>query len=112
MAICEAIILAGGLGTRLKDAVPDVPKCMAPVNGKPFLSYLIDHLQLQGVTYFIFALGNRGEMIEEFLKIEYPSLFYKASYEEEPLGTGGRNKKSIKDYQRKIGAYCKWRHSF
>ncbi len=96
MAICEAIILAGGLGTRLQDAVPDVPKCMAPVNGKPFLSYLINHLQLQGITYFIFALGHKGEMIEEFLKNEYPSLFYKTSVEEEPLGTGGAIKKALK----------------
>ena len=41
----EAIILAGGLGTRLRSAVPDLPKCMAPVNGKPFIGYVIDYLQ-------------------------------------------------------------------
>ena len=49
MEIKEAIILAGGLGTRLKEAVPDVPKCMAPVNGKPFLSYVIDYYSGQGI---------------------------------------------------------------
>ena len=51
----EAIVLAGGLGTRLRSVVPDLPKCMAPINGIPFLSYLIDHLIEQGITYFVFA---------------------------------------------------------
>jgi D-glycero-alpha-D-manno-heptose 1-phosphate guanylyltransferase len=96
MVICEAIILVGGLGTRLRDAVPDIPKCMAPVNGKPFLGYVIDHLQLQGITHFIFALGYKAELIEEFLQKEYPSLFYKPSIEDEPLGTGGAIKKALK----------------
>ena len=46
----EAIILAGGLGTRLRSAVPDLPKCMAPVKGRPFLSFLIDYFQAQGIA--------------------------------------------------------------
>lgn len=87
--IAEAIILAGGLGTRLRSAVPELPKCMAPVNGRPFLSFLIDHLRQEGVQSFIFALGYRHEVIELFLKSVYPGLSYKCSVEEEPLGTGG-----------------------
>lgn len=87
--ITEAIILAGGLGTRLRSAVPDLPKCMAPVNGKPFLSFLISYLRQQGVQSFIFSLGYRHEVIELFLKSSYPGLSYKCSVEEEPLGTGG-----------------------
>ena len=63
----EAIILAGGLGTRLRDTVPDLPKCMAPVNNQPFLLYVIRHLLSQGVTRFIFSLGYKHEVIEEFL---------------------------------------------
>lgn len=85
----EAIILAGGLGTRLREAVPDLPKCMAPVAGKPFLSYVIDHLRLQGVERFIFSLGYKSEVIEDYLQTEYPTLEYTSVIEEEPLGTGG-----------------------
>lgn len=89
MVITEAIILAGGLGTRLKDTVPDVPKCLAPVNGKPFLSYVIDHLIYEGITHFIFALGYKSELVIDFIGKEYPSILHKISIEEEPLGTGG-----------------------
>ena len=85
----EAIILAGGLGTRLRSTVPDLPKCMAPVAGRPFLSFVIDYLRMQGVERFIFSLGYRWGLIEEFLKNEYPTLNYTSVIEEEPLGTGG-----------------------
>lgn len=85
----ECIILAGGLGTRLRSAVPDMPKCMAPVAGKPFLKYLIDYLLNEGVTKFIFSLGYMHEVIESFLEKEYPELHYQIALETEPLGTGG-----------------------
>lgn len=85
----EAIILAGGLGTRLRSAVPDLPKCMAPVAERPFLSYLIDYCVSQGITRFIFSLGYRHEVIESFLQETYPDLNYSVVIEQEPLGTGG-----------------------
>lgn len=85
----ECIVLAGGLGTRLRSVVSDLPKCMAPVAGKPFLSHLIDQLLNSGVTKFIFALGYMHEVIENFLENEYPGLSYKTVIENEPLGTGG-----------------------
>jgi D-glycero-alpha-D-manno-heptose 1-phosphate guanylyltransferase len=84
-----AIILAGGLGTRLRSAVPDLPKCMAPVAGKPFLYYVIEHLTNQGVEHFIFSLGYMHEVIEAFLRENYPALKYELSIEAQPLGTGG-----------------------
>jgi D-glycero-alpha-D-manno-heptose 1-phosphate guanylyltransferase len=89
--IIEAIILAGGLGTRLRPAVPDLPKCMAPVAGKPFLHYLIKYYERQGIKRFIFSLGYMHEIIEAFLQNEFTdsSLQYCCSIEEEPLGTGG-----------------------
>ncbi|MFK9866755.1 NTP transferase domain-containing protein, partial [Escherichia coli] len=65
--IRRAIILAGGLGTRLRSAVPDLPKCMAPVNGKPFIAYVIEYLQSQGVEKFILSLGYKSEAIQEFV---------------------------------------------
>ena len=85
----ECIILAGGLGTRLRSAVPDLPKCMAPVSGKPFLAYLLDYLLAQQVTKFIFSLGYMHEVIEEFIKSNYPQIQYQIALESEPLGTGG-----------------------
>ena len=66
MIISEAIILAGGLGTRLRSAVPDLPKCMAPVNGVPFIRYVIEHLQSEGIEHFIFAVGYKHEVIVEY----------------------------------------------
>lgn len=85
----EAIILAGGLGTRLKETVPDLPKCMAPVAGRPFLFYVINFLRSQGIENFIFSLGYKHELIEEYLNTQFSTLNYQCSIEEEPLGTGG-----------------------
>ena len=91
----EAIILAGGLGTRLRSVVPDLPKCMAPVNGKPFLAFVIDHLQEQGIEHFIFSLGYMNEPIIEFLRKSFPALHLSMSVEDEPLGTGGAIKQAL-----------------
>ncbi|MBU3714125.1 MAG: nucleotidyltransferase [Ferruginibacter sp.] len=85
----ECIILAGGLGTRLKSAVPDLPKCMAPVAGKPFLHYIIEYLLKQNVSRFIFSLGYMHEHIENYILKNYPHIHYVFSVEKEPLGTGG-----------------------
>jgi D-glycero-alpha-D-manno-heptose 1-phosphate guanylyltransferase len=85
----ECIILAGGLGTRLKDAVPGLPKSMAPVAGKPFLQYLINYLLAQGVKRFVFSLGHMHELICTFLEENYSSLNYSIVIEPVPLGTGG-----------------------
>lgn len=89
MQINEAIILAGGLGTRLRSAVPDLPKCMAPVAGRPFLAYLIDYFTRKGIEKFIFSLGYKHEVIESFLESNYPTLPKEYAVEHEPLGTGG-----------------------
>lgn len=85
----EVIILAGGLGTRLRDTVPGLPKCMAPVAGRPFLFYVINHLRLQGIDKFIFSLGYKHEIIAAYLADQFPSLDYECVIEKEPLGTGG-----------------------
>ncbi len=87
--IKEAIILAGGLGTRLRSVVSDVPKCMAPVAGKPFLHFVIEYLLKQGVDKFIFSLGYKSDMIIDYVNEQYPMLNKQYSIEEEPLGTGG-----------------------
>lgn len=88
----EVIILAGGLGTRLRSEVKDVPKCMAPVADKPFLWYLLTDLKkYKDVKRVILSVGYLREVIFEWIptvKDEFPFEFDFA-IEEEPLGTGG-----------------------
>ena len=66
-----------------------VPKCMAPVNNLPFLTYVIRHLISQGIEKFIFSLGYKHELIEEFLNTQFPTINFQCVIEEEPLDTGG-----------------------
>lgn len=87
--INEAIILAGGLGTRLRAAVPDLPKCLAPVGGRPFIAYVTDYFRRQGIGRFIFALGYKSDHFDAFFRAEFPAGGYDISLEAEPLGTGG-----------------------
>ena len=86
----EAILLCGGLGTRLRSVVSDRPKPMADIAGKPFLHYLVKMLSESGVKHLIFALGYMGEQIEAYFKSgdDY-GLSISYSYEDSPLGTGG-----------------------
>lgn len=87
--ISEAIILAGGLGTRLRPVVADVPKCMAIVNGKPFIEYIIQYLISQNIEKIILSLGYKSEQIIKFVNSKFPNSLFLFSIEKEPLGTGG-----------------------
>jgi len=87
--IKEAIILAGGLGTRLRSVVSSVPKCMAPVAGNPFLHFVIEFLLEQGIDKIVFSVGYKSEAIIKYVNEQYPKLNAQFSIEEEPLGTGG-----------------------
>ncbi len=85
----EAIVLAGGLGTRLQGVIGAYPKCMAEVNGKPFLAHLFDYLDRQGCTRAILSLGFKSHVIIDWL--EKQDLYFEVDcvIEDEPLGTGG-----------------------
>ena len=88
----EVIILAGGLGTRLRSEVKDVPKCMAPVDGKPFLWYLLKDLsKYKEVTRVILSVGYLREVIFEWIDQVKDEFLFEFDYaiEERPLGTGG-----------------------
>jgi D-glycero-alpha-D-manno-heptose 1-phosphate guanylyltransferase len=85
----EVIILAGGLGTRLKPVVSDLPKCLADVAGKPFLSYILDSLIDYNYNHYIFSLGYKSKFVVDFLTSHYPQLNFTFSIEKEPLFTGG-----------------------
>lgn len=84
-----AIILAGGLGTRLKAAVPDLPKPMAPVAGRPFLAHLLDYWAAQGIARFVLSVGYRREAIIDHFGAAYRGLPIDYAIETELLGTGG-----------------------
>ncbi|MFQ5651454.1 MAG: nucleotidyltransferase family protein [bacterium] len=85
----DAIILAGGLGTRLRHAVDDLPKPMAPVCGRPFLDYLLDYALRWQVERAILATGYLHQTIEAHYGNSYKNLAIAYSVEREPLGTGG-----------------------
>jgi D-glycero-alpha-D-manno-heptose 1-phosphate guanylyltransferase len=90
-----AIILAGGLGTRLRSVIQDLPKPMAPVNGKPFLHYIFQYLRQERIREVILSVGYKHEVIEEFFGKEYLGIRIQYSLEEEPLGTGGGIKQAF-----------------
>ena len=85
----EAIILAGGFGTRLRSLVSDMPKPMAPVLGRPFLSYLLDMLFLRGFKSVVLSVGYKAESIISFFGDDWHGMSLSYSIESFPLGTGG-----------------------
>lgn len=85
----RAIILAGGLGTRLRSVISAVPKPMAPIQQKPFLAYLLDHLHTQGITQVVLSLGYQAEMIRDCFQSQYGAIHIEYAIESAPLGTGG-----------------------
>jgi len=87
--VISALVLAGGLGTRLRSAVPDLPKPMAPINGRPFLEYLLDYWINQGVDRFVLSVGYRHEIITEHFGNKYKEAQIEYVIEKTLLGTGG-----------------------
>ena len=91
----EAIILAGGMGTRLKSVVSELPKPMAPINGKPFLAYLLDYLSRFPIEHIVLSVGYQWEFISDYFGECYSGMTIDYSIEDEPLGTGGAVKKAL-----------------
>lgn len=85
----EAIILAGGLGTRLRPALPDKPKPMAPIGSRPFLAVLLEYLERQSIDRVVLSVGFLGHVIIEYFGRRYRSIEIDYAIEHEPLGTGG-----------------------
>lgn len=85
----DVIILAGGLGTRLRSVIQDIPKPMAPVNGKPFLHIVLESLPLDRIRSIVLSVGYKHESIKESVGEFYHSIPVKYAVENEPLGTGG-----------------------
>ena len=91
----EAIVLAGGMGTRLQSVVSDVPKCMAQVAGKPFLYYLLTTLEIRGFKHVILSLGYKYEVIKTWIENFETSIKIKCVIEDTLLGTGGAVKLAL-----------------
>jgi D-glycero-alpha-D-manno-heptose 1-phosphate guanylyltransferase len=85
----ECIVLAGGLGTRLRGVIGEQPKCMAPVGGQPFLHWLFRYLAQQGCTRCVLSLGYRHEAVLDWLQTQSLPFEVDSVIEQEPLGTGG-----------------------
>jgi len=84
-----AVILAGGLGTRLEDAVPGVPKVLAPVGGRPFVTYVLDAVAKAGLSKAVLCTGFRGDDVERALGARYAGLDLVYSREDSALDTAG-----------------------
>src|SRR3989338_7238698 len=95
-----AIVLAGGLGTRLRSVVRDLPKAMASVGGRPFLAYVLEHLRSQYLRQVGVAVGYRGEAIREYFRAG-EAFGLQIAYSDEgnrKLGTGGALARALQTY--------------
>ena len=84
-----AVILAGGLGTRLRPVITNCPKCLAEVNGKPFLTFLLNQIAFTGIKHVVLCIGHLGEQVKSTFGTNYRNLSLEYSQETELLGTGG-----------------------
>ncbi len=91
----EAVILAGGFGTRLRELGLDVPKPMVEVGGRPFLEHLLLYLRHQGVERVILATGYKKELVRQHFGELFRGMWIDYSEEEEPLGTGGAIRQAL-----------------
>lgn len=91
----EAIVLAGGFGTRLKQVVPDLPKPMAPVAGRPFLEILLASLAQKGFSRVIMSLGHMADKVTSHFCGGYAGMELVYEVEATPLGTGGAVRQAL-----------------
>ncbi len=95
----EAIILAGGFGTRLRSRLTDLPKAMAPIAGRPFLEFLLDRLVAAGASRVILSVGHLRQIILDRIPLDYRGIQIKFAIEQSPLGTGGAIRHAMREVQ-------------
>lgn len=100
----EAIVLAGGFGTRLREVVPDLPKPMAPIGGQPFLEILLNSLARKGFERVVLSLGYKAEVISSHFGDSFAGMVIDYVVEKTPLGTGGAARLAM--------AHCRGDHVF
>ena len=84
-----AVVLAGGMGTRLRSVVADLPKVLAPVAGRPFLTYLLDQIADAGIQRVVLSTGYLAEQFADVIGDRYRNIQIAYAHEDQPLGTGG-----------------------
>lgn len=94
--IREAIVLAGGLGTRLRSEIGEFPKPLAPINNEPFLTFVFKYLQKNGINKVVLSVGYKWELIQEKYGNQWEDIQIKYAVEKERLGTGGAIKLAMK----------------
>jgi len=92
----KAIILAGGLGTRLRPLTNKTPKPLLPIKGKPIIEHAILNFKKYGITDIILSVGYKADKIKEYFGDGSSLVNISYSVEDEPLGTGGAIKKASK----------------
>lgn len=92
----RVVILAGGLGTRLRERVTDAPKPMAPIAGRPFLTYLLERLPKAYISKITLSVGYKWEQVHEYFGDEFNEIPLSYAIESEPLGTGGAIVRALK----------------
>lgn len=93
--LTEAIILAGGLGTRLKSISGETPKPLVTVSGKPFIYYVMDNLIQQGIQHIVFAVSYHADFFMSKIGNCYKNIKISYSVEDQPLGTGGAIRQAL-----------------
>jgi NDP-sugar pyrophosphorylase family protein len=92
LATLDVLVIAGGLGTRIKSALGDTPKLLAPIGSRPYLAYMLDWLRRFGAKRIVLGLGHQAQAVVEFLdrnKSSYSDLTLVTVTEPRPLGTAG-----------------------
>src|SRR5882724_1174083 len=93
-----AAILAGGLGLRVRTLLPSLPKALAPIDGKPFIAYLLDQLAEAGVERIVVCSGRRGDQLRRGLQHRRCRVPVVVSQEEWPLGTAGALRRAVEHF--------------
>ncbi len=99
----RALILVGGLGTRLRQVVPDLPKPMAPVAGRPFLEIVLSSLLAKGFTQATLAVGYQAHKIQQHFGSQFESIALEYCAESTPLGTGGAIRHGLQSMPSDLG---------
>ena len=85
-----AVILAGGQAIRLRSVLPDLPKILAPVAGRPFFEHQLDLLEQSGARHVVLSLGHRSDQVIDYLRLRNnDQLDIGYTVESQPMGTGG-----------------------
>src|SRR5882724_9547733 len=120
-----AAILAGGLGMRVRTLLPSLPKALAPIDGKPFISYLLDQVAAAGVERIVVCAGRRGDQLRRGLQHQRCGVPVVVCQEEWPLGTAGALRKALDYFDAEtvlalngdsyvdvhLARFCRWRES-